>query len=107
LRWLDYIAARKHIYCGEYKRLAPSTPHFIKLRALLVAGENLQIVEVDGPDPSLTYGPYASISSLEPGMLMDEATCRFLINDDRKPFGHGFVIAALLMGGADWMRPEE
>jgi hypothetical protein len=69
LRWLDYIAARKHIYCGEYRRLAPLTPHFARLRSLLLAGENLQIVEVDGPDPSLEYGPYARISADAPGML--------------------------------------
>lgn len=106
LRWLDYIAARKHIYCGEYARLAPHTPHFKILSNLLDAGENLLIVEVDGPDPNLTYGPYANISPESPCMQMDEATCRFLVDDERKPFGHGFVIAALLLGGADWMKPE-
>jgi hypothetical protein len=107
LRWLDYIAARKHIYCGEYRRLAPLTPHFAQLRSLLLAGENLQIVEVDGPDPSLEYGPYARISAEAPGMPMDEATIRFLVNDAKKPFGHGFVIAALLLGGDAWLLPEE
>jgi len=107
LRWLDYIAARKHIYCGEYRRLAPLTPHFARLRSLLLAGENLQIVEVDGPDPSLEYGPYARISADAPGMLMDEATIRFLINDAKKPFGHGFVIAALLLGGDAWLLPDD
>lgn len=107
LRWLDYIAARKHIYCGEYARLAPHTPHFQKLRAMLMAGENLQIVEVDGPDLLLDYGPYANINVDAPGMLMDEPTCRFLLNDPNRSFGHGFTIAALLLGGADWMRPEE
>jgi hypothetical protein len=105
----DYIAARKHIYCGEYRRLAPLTPHFARLRSLLLAGENLQIVEVDGPDPSLEYGPYARISADAdaPGMLMDEATIRFLINDAKKPFGHGFVIAALLLGGDAWLLPDD
>jgi hypothetical protein len=106
LRWLDYIAARKYIYCGEYRRLAPQTPHFAQLRSLLHAGVNLQIVEVDGPDPSLDYGPYARISKDAPGMQMDEATIRFLLNDKTKPFGHGFVIAALLLGGADWLLPD-
>lgn len=107
LRWLDYIAARKHIYCGEYARLAPQTVHFRQLLGLLVEGENLQIVEVDGPDPSLTYGPYASISPESPGMLMDEAKCKFLLNDPQKSFGHGFVIASLLIGGASWMLPDD
>jgi hypothetical protein len=107
LRWLDYIAARKHIYCGEYARLAPHTPHFKALSKLLDAGENLLIVEVDGPDPTLSYGPYANISPESPCMQMDEETCKYLIEDVKKPFGHGFVIAALLLGGADWMKPDE
>jgi len=100
---LNYIEARKTIYCGEYARLAPLTPAFQKLRTLLEAGENLQLVEVDGPDPTLGYAPYDQISKENPGMLMTEATVRLLVNDARKPFGHGYVIAALLLNGASWM----
>lgn len=101
---LDYIQARKRIYCGEYARLAPLTPHFKKLSDMLKRGENIQIVEVDGPDPSLSYPPYDQISSSNPGLLITEETIRLLINDRNKPFGHGFVIAALLLGGQDWMK---
>ncbi len=68
------------------------------------AGRSIQIVEVDGPDPTLTYPPYDKISKEEPGMLMDEETIRLLVNDPKKPFGHGFVIAALLLDGQDWLR---
>jgi hypothetical protein len=95
---LDYIAARKLIYCGEYARLAPRTAAFQHLRQLLADGVNLQLIEVDGPDPTLTYPPYDQISRAAPGMLMTEETVRLLLNDARKPFGHGFVIAALLLG---------
>jgi hypothetical protein len=101
---LTYIEARKRIYCGEYARLAPPTASFKRLRALLEQGVNLQIVEVDGPDPSLTFAPYDQISTANPGLLMTEQTIRLLINDARKPFGHGFVIAALLLGGQEWMQ---
>lgn len=101
---LDYIQARKKIYCAEYARLAPRTPAFKALRALLEKGENLQIVEVDGPDPTLKYPPYDQISPAEPGMLMNETNIRLLVNDTNKPFGHGFVIAALLLGGEEWMK---
>lgn len=94
---LDYITARKKIYCGEYIRLAPRTPHFKKLKDLLESGQSLLIVEVDGPDPTF-YG-------LEcPGLLINETTIKMLINDPRKPFGHGYVIAALLLGGETWMK---
>jgi len=36
-------------------------------------------------------------------MLMTETNVRLLVNDARKPFGHGYVIAALLLNGASWM----
>lgn len=95
---LDYISARKKIYCGEYARLAPLTESFQNLKALLESGQNLQLVEVDGPDPTLNYSPYDSISPENPGMLMTRETVALLIQDEKKPFGHGFVIAALLLG---------
>lgn len=105
LEWLDYISARKHVYCGEYIRLAPHTKHFSELKKLLESGVNLQIVEVDGPDPNLDFGPYAKLSKDNPGLEIDEGVIRQLIDDPRKPFGHGYVIAALLLGGSEWMMP--
>lgn len=105
LEWLDYIAARKHVYCGEYTRLAPPHPEFKKLQALLQSGVNLQLVEVDGPDPQLDFYPYDALSSESPGLIIDETVIRALLNDDRKPFGHGYVIAALLLGGSEWLKP--
>lgn len=100
---LDYIEARKRIYCGEYSRLAPRTPHFAQLRALLENGTNLLIAEVDGPDPTLNYPPYDSISLESPALQMNETTAKLLVEDPKKPFGHGFVIACLLQDGASWM----
>lgn len=101
--FLDYITARKKIYCNEYRRLCPRIPKFQELKQRVLNGENILIVEVDGPDPSLTYPPYDRISLENPGLSIDESTIKLLINDPKKPFGHGFVIAALLLDGADWM----
>lgn len=101
---LDYIQSRKKIYCAEYARLAPKTAAFKTLLNLLEKGENLQLVEVDGPDPTLKYAPYDQISPADSGMLMNEANIRLLVEDVRKPFGHGFVIAALLLGGESWLK---
>lgn len=101
---LDYISARKKIYCGEYARLAPKTESFKALLKLLQNGENLQLVEVDGPDPYLKYPPYDQISPENPGLLITEETIKMIVNDPGKPFGHGFVIAALLLGGEKWMQ---
>jgi hypothetical protein len=101
---LSYIEARKQIYCAEYVRLAPRTDAFKQLKSLLNQGSSLQIIEVDGPDPSLTFPPYDQISKEKPGLLITEETIRMLVNDERKPFGHGYVIAALLLGGEEWMK---
>lgn len=100
---LSYLEARKKIYCGEYARLAPPTESFKKLKALLANGENIQIIEVDGPDPALNYPPYDQISVNNPGMTMNEKNIKILVNDERKPFGHGFCISALLLGGEKWI----
>ena len=104
LQKLDYIEARKRIYCGEYARLAPALDEFKQLQRLHDSGQNILLIEVDGPDPKLTFPPYDRLSAKTPGLIMDEETVRMLINDDRKPFGHGFVIAALLLGGEQWMK---
>lgn len=101
---LDYIKARKKIYCADYIEAALDHPELIKLKKLLDKGDNLQIVEVDGPDPYLDYWPYTKISPEAPGMSMNEKTIKFLLNDDNRAFGHGFVIAALLLDGADWLK---
>ncbi len=106
---LDYIQSRKKIYCGEYVRLCnvggtEAALALQKLKDMLNDGTNLQIIEVDGPDPSLTYAPYDRISKNDPGLVIDEPTIRMLINDKRKPFGHGYVIAAMLLDGSEWMK---
>lgn len=94
---LTYVEARKAIYIGEYARLAPLTDEFKRLKKLLENGTNLQIIEVDGPNPSLTYPPYDQISDKDPGLLMTQETLSMLLNDIRHPFGHGYTIAGLLL----------
>ena len=74
-----------------------------KLKKMLEDGTNLQIVEVDGPDPNESYCPYDQIDTDHPGMDMDEETIKFLLNDPKHAFGHGFVIAALLLDGQEWL----
>ncbi len=91
---LDYIEARKAIYLGEYKRLAPKTHVFQQLVHMVhKEGKDIQLIEVDGPDPTLSYWPYEKRGTME----MDEKKLDFLLNDKNKPFGHGFVLALLLL----------
>ncbi len=94
---LGYVEARKRVYCALYARLAPRTESFQILKRLHEEGKNLLIIEVDGPDPTLTHPPYDQISEEEPAMLMTEDNIKLLIEDTKKPFGHGFTIAALLL----------
>lgn len=98
---LDYIQARKRIYCGEYLRLAPRMGDFAKLEQLLDEGTNLLIFEVDGPDP-LNPSRYPSavdrMTKTRPYLLVTEKNVAALINDTENSFGHGFVVGALLMG---------
>lgn len=105
---LGYIAARKKIYVGEYVRLTKNHPAFGNLQKMVNSGTNIQLVEVDGPDPGFTtpegnYFPYTEISLKYPGLLLSEDVVKTLVNDPKKPFGHGFVIGSLLLGGQSWM----
>lgn len=101
---LDYIASRNAIYCDFYVRHALQHPSFVALKERLESGENILLVEVDGPDYGLKFEPYTRISAASPGLNMDEDTIKMLLNDTRKPFGHGYVIAALLLDGAEWLK---
>src|SRR5436853_4216823 len=53
---LDYIEARKRIYVKVYSDLVKQHPTFVKLSNWLKAGQNLLIIEIDGPhEESLSY----------------------------------------------------
>lgn len=101
---LDYIAARKAIYCKLYVKLAVGHPALLKLQKLLDQGQSLCIIEVDGPD--LSYYVESPIADrIRRGVLKidGQEVIEYLLNDPGRPFGHGFVLAALLKGGAGWL----
>lgn len=83
---LGYIEARKRIYVPAYARLARRTPAFAALSAMVAAGENVLIVNLDGPP----LGAYPD------GREASADTMRDAINDPGHPFGHGYVVAAML-----------
>lgn len=104
---LYYLAARKAIYCSLFTRFAAPHPEFAKLLAMLRDGTNLLLAEVDGPAPdSSSKWPLSRVTRASPGLLIDKATVRALIDDASRPFGHGYAIAALLAcdGKDDWLR---
>ena len=105
---LDYIQSRKKIYVYEYCRLAKKEAKFNELENRLKAGENLLIIEVDGPhQESLGYYKkrYGVGDDFIQGdtMLVTDDNIRIMLNDPKHPFGHGYCLAmALLDKDVEW-----
>jgi hypothetical protein len=90
---LDYVSARKKVYVPEYHARATGTERFKELAAEAVArgpdGEPIVVYDFDGPRGA----------DREP--LCREVTVDLLrakIADTTHPFGHGYVVAAALLG---------
>jgi len=92
---LDYIESRKKIYVKDYMNMIRDKPRTKELVELVAAGgEPVIIRDFDGPreaDGSPT------LLEVSPAMLTEK------INDASFPFGHGYVVAAHILGIA----PEE
>ncbi len=100
---LSYVEARKQVYLPEYVALAKGQPEFDKLRNRLAEGENLLIVEVDGPvQESLAYykDKYGVPDDWIEGNSIEatEGNMKIMLNDEKHPFGHGYCLASGLQG---------
>lgn len=103
---LDYIAARKLVYLREYCRLVKNKPKFTELQKRLTNGENLLIIEVDGPhgeDIEYYKNRYNVNNDFidHNTMIANENNLHIMINDSKHPFGHGYCLAAALLDLAD------
>ena len=100
---LDYIEARKQIYLPLYVHLVKDHPQFKFLLEKVRRGENILIIEVDGPhQESLSYYQEKyNVNSdfIDQGtMLCNRNNLNIMLNDSKHPFGHGYCLAlALLM----------
>jgi hypothetical protein len=79
---------------------------FRELVVRLQNGENLMIVEVDGPhEESLGY--YKSLYGVGNDFIEDNsmeatpANIEIMLNDAKHPFGHGYCLAASLLKEVD------
>lgn len=79
---MDYITSRKQVYAPIYKKLVEDLPVVHALRELLKKTD-LLIVEYDGP----------KIPEVATQENMEKA-----IEDPSQPFGHGYVLAGVLLG---------
>lgn len=99
---LDYIEARKKIYVPLYINAVRNHPLFLELKERLARGENLLIVEVDGPhQESLSYyqQKYGVGDDFiqEHSMPATEHNLAYMLHDPKHPFGHGYCLAWALM----------
>lgn len=92
---LDYISARKEIYCPEYCKLVKQHKEFNDLKRLLDIGINLLIIEVDGPHTKDEHGEFT--------IEINETTIKTALNDETHPFGHGYCLATALLGKEEWL----
>lgn len=108
-RLLNYIDARKKIYAPTYCSLVHTQPNFLKLKDRLRQGENLLIIEVDGPhQESLPY--YKEKYGVNDNFIEDNTTLidrqavNIFLNDEKHSFGHGYCLASALLEKEDWLQ---
>jgi len=78
---LDYISARKKIYCKIYAELVQATYAYKMIKNLVDRGQSIQICEMD----------------VRPDIITEEVL-KVELNNNKQAFGHGYVLAACLMG---------
>lgn len=101
-RKFGYVKARKRIYIPEYTNSVRKEEQFKELKNRLKKGQNLLIIDVDGPHyESMEY--YNETYDI-PVKIYDNHTVKvteenlnFLLNEPKHPFGHGYCLAAALL----------
>lgn len=98
---LSYVEARKEIYIPEYVKLVREQKDYKDLKKRLESGENLLIVEVDGPtQESMPY--YQKKYKVSDDWIKDHSikatkeNIDIMLNDERHSFGHGYCLAMAL-----------
>lgn len=99
---LSYIEARKKIYVPVYVEAAKRCPTFAKLKARVEKGENLLIIEVDGPheeDLAHYIQEYDVPNNfiMKGTILATSENLSVMLNDPKHPYGHGYCLAAALL----------
>lgn len=97
-KYLDYITSRKKIYVPVYTNLVKQHPRFQDLKLRHLQGENLLIIDVDGPAQELA-AHYAELGvTVEKStVVVNVANMQALLNDPVRPFGHGYCLAMALL----------
>jgi hypothetical protein len=83
---LGYLESRKRVYVPLYYRLMSTQPAFLALKEAVRLGANVQLLDFDAPEQTTEVTLELlkrSVNEVSPG---------------GKPFGHGYIIAAALLG---------
>jgi len=107
IEYLDYVEARKKIYCCGYYSSVKIHPLFKALQEKLLNGEKLLILDVDGPDyhnsPGYKLVKKGSLGMDDVGTIkINEKNIKDLLNNTNRPFGHGYVLTSCLIN-PDWL----
>lgn len=82
---VDYVKSRDY-YMREYIKAIKNTSFFKTLLERVIAGENIMILDLDGPP----------VDKYPEGVPVTWSFIQDAMNDPSAPFGHGYVICALL-----------
>ena len=90
---LKTVASRKRIYVPDYLAMIQASElaqqALTDIRARLAKGEHVVVVDFDGPRDPVDKAPVCREVTVD---LLREK-----IEDERHPFGHGFVVAAAVL----------
>ena len=93
-RPLNYVESRRMVYVPDYLSKIEDEPRLLELRKM-VYEEGKPIVVWDFDGPKTDHGAPACLE-------VKSTLLREKIADERHPFGHGYVVAAALLGiGSD------
>jgi len=91
-----YVESRKLVYVPEYAALIRDSAAVREMKRLLREGTSILVLDNDAP-PKTLY---------REGREMTQELWDEMIENEALPFGHGYVVAALLAGTID-MNPKE
>jgi hypothetical protein len=104
-RCLGIKEGREEVYLGTYARLVKQQPQFTELHTRLQNGENLLIIEVDGPHQE-SLGYYKETYGVDDKFIVDDTmlatkkNIEIMLGDPKHSFGHGYCLAMALFGWA-------
>ena len=86
---MDYVTARKEVYCKEYYDLIKDRERVKYWKSVLDRGQNITIYDFDGP-----RNEDKSVTCLE----LSEELIKEKVKELNVPFGHCYVVAMVLSG---------